>query len=86
MFRIKIWFILLLFSLVNYVVITTVVDIILMGALHFGFSLKYRLRKFVIIKPNRIDFQSGNECSAFSAAYVLRHHDIEKSGPRFPAM
>ena len=80
MFRIKIWFILLLFSLVNYVVITTVVDIILMGALHFGFSLKYRLRKFVIIKPNRIDFQSGNECSAFSAAYVLRHHDIEKSG------
>lgn len=70
----------LLLTLINYTVITTIVDIILMGMPHLHFSPTCRLRQFVIAKPNRIDFQSGNECSAFSSAYVLRHWNIEKSG------
>lgn len=70
----------LLLTLINYIVITTIIDIILMGMPRLHFSPICRLRQFVITKPNRIDFQNGNECSAFSSAYVLRHWNIEKNG------
>lgn len=76
----KICLIILLLSLVNYVIITTIVDSILMGALHVRFSMKCRKKEFVITKTNRIDIQNGYKCSAFSSAYVLRHWDIEKNG------
>lgn len=72
--------IILLQSFVNYIVITTIADSILMGILHFHFSTKCSLNKFLITKENRIDFQDGNQCAAFSAAYVLRHWNIEESG------
>lgn len=75
----KICFIILLLSLVNYVIITTIADSVLMGALHFRFSMKCRKKEFVITKTNRIDIQNGYKCSAFSSAYVLRHWDIEKN-------
>lgn len=76
----KILLINLLLTLINYIVITTIVNIILMGMPHLHFSPTCRLRQFVIAKPNRIDFQHGNECSAFSSAFVLRHWNIEKNG------
>lgn len=73
--------ILLLWS-VNYVIVTTVINILLMGALHICFSWKCRKQAVVITKKNRIDMQEGNQCAGFSAAYVLRHWEIEKDGNR----
>jgi len=76
----KIGIVILLSMLVNYVIITTIVDSFLMGALHFHFSMKCRKKEVVITKENRIDLQSGYRCSAFSSAYILRHWDIEEHG------
>lgn len=73
-------FITLLLLVFSYIIITTIVDSILMGVLHFRFSLKCRKNEFVITKANRIDLQNGYKCSAFSTAYLLRHWDIEESG------
>ena len=70
----------LLLTLVNNVIIITIADIFLMGALHFHFSIKCRKREVIITKANRIDLQNGYQCSAFSSAYILRHWDIEKHG------
>lgn len=76
----KIFLIILLVSFINYMAITTVVDTVLMGALHFQFSPRLRSDEYVITKSNRIEFQNGYACSAFSSAYVLRHWDIKESG------
>lgn len=67
-------------TIVNYIIITTVINSFLMGILHFHFSMKCKKKEFVITKANRIDIQSGNECAAFSSAYILRHWGIEKNG------
>lgn len=77
---VKILLISLLFTFINYLIISTIVNVILMGMLYFHFSLRCRASKFVIRKSNRIDFQKGNKCSAFSSAYLLRHWNIQKSG------
>lgn len=77
---VKVIFYLLIVSLVNYLVITTVVDVILMGALSIRFSRKCDKNKFLITKENHIDIQTGYQCSAFSSAYLLRHWDIEAEG------
>lgn len=70
----------LFLSLANYLIIATIADSLLMGALHFRFSIKCRKRKFVITKANKIDIQNGYQCSAFSTAYLLRHWNIEEKG------
>lgn len=70
----------LLLTLVNNVIIITIADIFLMGALHFHFSIKCRKKEVVITKANRIDLQNGYQCAAFSSAYILRHWDIEEHG------
>lgn len=70
----------LFISLINYIIITTVVDGILMGVPHLRFSLKSNKNKFIIDKTNSIDLQHGNKCSAFAAAYVLRHFDTQENG------
>lgn len=72
--------IILLLLFVNYLVITTIVDCILMGRLHFCFVLKCGKKSFVIAEENRIDLQDGYKCSAFASAYVLRHWGIEANG------
>lgn len=78
--------VILLSMSVNYaiitLIITTIVDSFLMGALHFRFSMKCRQKNFVITKANRIDLQDGYQCSAFSSAYILRHWDIEEHGDK----
>lgn len=79
-YRMKICLVILFRSLLNYMIITTIVDSVLMGILHFHFSFKCRKKEFVITKTNKIDLQNGYKCSAFSSSYVLRHWDIEKSG------
>lgn len=76
----KIAIVILLITLVNYLIITTIVDSFLMGVLHFQFSMKCRKKEFSVTKANRIDLQNGYRCSAFSSAYILRHWDIEEHG------
>lgn len=71
---------LLLITLMNYLIITNIVDIILLGAFSFRFSAECHTERFVITKENRIDMQKGFQCSAFSTAYVLRHFDLEVDG------
>lgn len=71
---------LLLIILMNYLIITNIVDIILLGAFSFRFSTGCHTEQFVITKENRIDMQKGFQCSAFSTAYVLRHFDKEVDG------
>ena len=71
---------LLLIILMNYLIITNIVDIILLGAFSFRFSAGCHTEQFVITKENRIDMQKGFQCSAFSTAYVLRHFDMEVDG------
>jgi hypothetical protein len=71
---------LLLITLTNYLIITNIVDIILLGAFSFRFSTGYHMERFVITKENRIDMQKGFQCSAFSTAYVLRHFNLEVHG------
>lgn len=58
-------------TLVNYAIITTIADSFLMGALYFHFSIKCRKKEGAITKANRIEFQNGYQCSAFSSAYFL---------------
>ena len=76
----KIGIAILISTLANYLIITTIVDSFLMGALHFHFSIICREKEFVITKANRIDLQNGYQCSAFSSAYILRHWGIEEHG------
>ena len=71
---------LLLITLINYLIITNIVDIILLGAFSFRFSAGCHTEQFVITKENRIDMQKEFQCSAFSTAYVLRHFDKEVDG------
>ena len=71
---------LLLITLMNYLIVTNIVDIILLGAFSFRFSAGCHTEQFVITKENRIDMQKGFQCSAFSTAYVLRHFDMEVDG------
>lgn len=67
-------------SVVDYFVITTVVDMILMGRLHFQRKVKNDVTKAMITRENRIDIQSGFQCSAYSSAFVLRHFGIDALG------
>lgn len=70
----------LLLWLLYYVVITTIINSIVMGALHVRFALQCKTQEFVITKANRFEMQTGNQCAGFAAAYLLRHLDIEKDG------
>ncbi len=76
----KLYLLLPLIYLINTFIIITIIDIVLMGALHFRFSFGCRVKQFIITRENRMDFQNGNECAAFSSAYVLRHWGIEENG------
>lgn len=70
----------LLLWLLYYVVITTIINSIVMGALHVCFALQCKTQEFVITKANRFEMQTGNQCAGFAAAYLLRHWDMEKDG------
>ncbi len=76
----KLFFLMVLIYLVNTLIIITIIDIVLMGALHLRLSFGCRVKQFLITRENRMDFQNGNECAAFSSAYVLRHWGIEENG------
>jgi hypothetical protein len=72
--------ILLIFSIISYLVITTIVDAILLGPLSIHFSKATNVKKYFIVKPNKIDIQKDFQCSGYSCAYVLRYFDLEIKG------
>lgn len=76
----KILIYIILLTLVNYLVITTIVDIVLMGGMTPRFAAKCRSVQACIFKENHIDLQQANECAGFSTAYLLRHYDIPATG------
>ena len=61
-------------------VITTIVDIIVMGSFSLRILKSNKISQFVVQKENRIDIQKGNECSGYATAYLLRHYDIPANG------
>lgn len=61
-------------------IITTIVDIIVMGSYVLKVSPPCSVSRFVVNKANRIDIQKGNECSGYAAAYLLRHYEIPANG------
>ena len=60
--------------------ITTIVDIIIMGSYRLMISPPCEVSEYIVCKENRIDIQQGNECSGYAAAYLLRHYDIPADG------
>lgn len=71
---------LLTLSVVCYFIITNAVDWILMGRLSFRHSAKNTTGIYVIPTENRIDIQTGFQCSAYACAYVLQHFGIDVDG------
>lgn len=70
----------ILSTLLNYLVITTIVDIVLMGRLTPRFAAKPRRVQACVSKENHFDLQKANECAGYSTAYLLRHYDIPATG------
>lgn len=70
----------ILSTLLNYLVITTIVDIVLMGRLTPRFAAKCRSVQACVSKANHFDLQKANECAGYSTAYLLRHYDIPATG------
>lgn len=61
-------------------VITTIVDIIVMGSYRLRIAPACEVSRYMVCKQNRIDIQKGNTCSGYAAAYLLRHYDIQADG------
>lgn len=69
-----------LITIINTLIIITIVDVILMGGFKLKLHNKIRNPEFLIKQANSIDFQTGNECAGFSSAYLLRHMGIPAEG------
>lgn len=76
------WLIAVVFfgSIAVYISIMTIIDIMLMGKITPRISMKCRQREYIVKNQNRIDIQTGYQCSAFSVAYLLRHYGIDANG------
>lgn len=51
-----------------------------MGKITPRISMKCRQREYIVKNQNRIDIQTGYQCSAFSVAYLLRYYGIDANG------
>ena len=67
-------------SILNTFIVIQIVDIILMGCLHFRHTKNTIPDSYIIDIPNRTEKQGEFECAAFSSAYVLRHFGMETEG------
>lgn len=67
-------------SIANYLIITMIVDICLMGRVSFSYAPKVWEKRIIISKKNRIDIQAEYQCSAYAAAYILRNYGIPAVG------
>lgn len=73
-------FIYMFITIINTLIIITIVDVILMGGFKLKLQNKIRKPEFLIKQANSIDFQKDNECAGFSSAYLLRHMGIPAEG------
>lgn len=76
----KIVIIFLIGSFLLYLTITQLVDTVLLGTLVRKISNKGIVPSYMVEGQNRIDIQTGFQCSAFASAYVLRHFGIAADG------
>ncbi len=67
-------------SIANYLIITMIVDIYLMGMVCFSYAPKVWENRIILSKKNRIDIQTEYQCSAYAAAYILRNYGIPAVG------
>lgn len=74
------WIFIVVWIIFSYLAITTIVDIALMGELHFKMVNSSYKEEYFITEQNRIDIQTGFMCSGYSSAYVLRHLGIVADG------
>ena len=68
-------------TIMSWFTITLFVDSYLMSLPKLNHSIAHPPSQYLITTPNRIDFQTSLECSAYSSAYVLRHFGQEANGP-----
>lgn len=66
--------------ILNTFIIIQIVDMILMGRLHFHHAKNQMPDKYIIDTPNQTEKQGEVECAAFSSAYVLRHLGMKAEG------
>lgn len=69
-----------LLTFINTFIIITAIDICLMGFPRLRLSGKCQRPGFLISAQNRIDRQNGLECSAYAAAFLIRHFGMDASG------
>ena len=68
----------ILINIINWFVITIIVDAYLMTLPKLEWKMKKSVPEvYQIINNNRIDIQDNYECAAFSSAYVFRHFGID---------
>ena len=67
-------------NIMCFLIVTTMIDRKLMGKLVYMRLKGCSKKKFVVSRQNRIDFQTGYKCAAYSVAYLLRHYGIEANG------
>ncbi len=71
----------ILINIINWFVITIIVDAYLMTLPKLEWKMKKSVPEvYQIINNNRIDIQDNYECAAFSSAYVFRHFGIDADG------
>ncbi|WNS44614.1 C39 family peptidase [Paenibacillus sp. MMS20-IR301] len=67
-------------SVLNWLLITTLINCRLMGLPIPALPKKHDPPEHLVTTRNRIDIQTNFECSAYSAAYLMRHYGIQASG------
>lgn len=67
-------------SIINWLVIATMINCILMGIPIPTISKKNYPLTHIITSKNYIDIQKNFECSAYSTAYLMRHYGIQANG------
>lgn len=70
----------IIIPIINWLIIATLINCILMGLPIPTFSKKNYPLTYLITKENHIDIQKNFECSAYSAAYLMRHYGIRANG------
>lgn len=67
-------------TILNIFIVIQIVDMVLMGCLHFHHAKNRIPDSYIIGTPNRTEKQGEFECAAFSSAYLLRHLGTEIGG------
>lgn len=67
-------------TIAGYLIITNIIDAVLLGTLSFQTADHRAAKQYFVTTANRIDAQTGFQCSAFASAYVLRHFGIDADG------